>query len=171
MPKCLPILTSFSDRFLIDFYSQLRPAEPSKSLFFLRKNNVFSKKRLSKLGSIWDAILMPTWLHFAFPNPPKSFKNTTRRGIQILVAFGFDFFSILAPFWEPSWSHVGHLFRAKMPPRRPKMPPGRSLGAKKAPKSDFYRFLRPQEAPRGQFWAHFGWFSAPMFGRFLMDFE
>ena len=41
--------------------------------------------------------------------------------IEILM----DFWTILAPFWEPSWSHVGHFFRPrrpKMPPRRPKMP-------------------------------------------------
>ena len=33
MPRCLLILTSFFDRFLIDVYSKLRPPEPSKSLF------------------------------------------------------------------------------------------------------------------------------------------
>ena len=75
---------------------------------------VFSKQRLSKLGSIFDAILVPTWLHFAFPNQPKSFKNPTPRAIKILIDFCFDFFSILAPFWEPSWSHVGHFFRSKI---------------------------------------------------------
>jgi len=58
------MLSSFFDRFLIDFYSQLRLPEPSKSLFFLRKNKVFSKKRFSKLASIFDAILVPTWLNF-----------------------------------------------------------------------------------------------------------
>ena len=65
IPRCLPMLSSFFDRFLIDCYSQLRLPEPSKSLFFLRKNNVFSKNRLSKLASIFDAMLVPTWLHFA----------------------------------------------------------------------------------------------------------
>jgi len=50
---------------------------------------------------------------FCFPNPPKSFKNPTPRGIKNLIAFGFDFWSMLDPFWEPSWSHVGHLFRPK----------------------------------------------------------
>ena len=46
MPRCLPMLTSFFDRFLIDFYSQLGPPEPSKCRFFLRKNKVFFKKSL-----------------------------------------------------------------------------------------------------------------------------
>ena len=130
MPRYLPIMTSFFDRFLIEFWPQLRPPEPSKSLFFLGKNKVFSKQRLSKLGSIFDAILVPTWLHFAFPNQPKSFKNPTPRAIKILIDLCFDFFSILAPFWGPSWSHVGHLFPAKTAQdaprtatRRPKTPP------------------------------------------------
>ena len=63
IPRCLPMLSSFFDRFLIDFYSPLRLPEPSKSLFFLWKNKVFSKKRFSKLASIFDAILVPTWLN------------------------------------------------------------------------------------------------------------
>ena len=62
---------------------------------------------------IFGSILVPTWLHFTLPNPPKSSKNPTPRAIKILIDFCFDFFSILAPFWGPSWSHVGHLFRAK----------------------------------------------------------
>jgi len=57
------MLSSFFDRFLIDFYSQLRLPEPSKSLFVRRKNKL-KKKRLSKLASIFDAILVPTWLNF-----------------------------------------------------------------------------------------------------------
>ena len=43
MPRRLPILTPFLDRFFIDFYLQLRSPEPSKSLFFLRKNKLFQK--------------------------------------------------------------------------------------------------------------------------------
>ena len=49
----LPILTPFFNRFFIDVYLQLRSPGPSKSLFFLRKNKVFSKNRCSDLGSIF----------------------------------------------------------------------------------------------------------------------
>ena len=62
-----------------------------KTLFFLRKNMVFSKNHPSKLISIFDAIWMPTWLHFASKNPLKSFKNLIPRGIQKLIDFCFDF--------------------------------------------------------------------------------
>ena len=85
--------------------------------------------------------------------------------IEILMGF----WTILAPFWEPSWSHVGHFSRPrrpKTPPRRPKMPSpngvrcplglllgsiifGMPLGI------DFSTVLPP-------FWIHFG--------RFLEDF-
>ena len=63
--------------FLIDFYSQLRLPEPSKSLFFLRKNKVFSKKRFSKLASIFDAMLVPTWLNFGAKLASKIEKQKT----------------------------------------------------------------------------------------------
>ena len=75
MPRGLPTTTSFLDGFLIDFGSQLRSPEPSKSWFSLRANHVLSKNRLSKSASIFDAIWVPTWLHFASKihrNPSKN---------------------------------------------------------------------------------------------------
>ena len=74
-PKMHSILASIFYRFLIEFSSQLRPPEPSKSLFSLRKNNVFSKNRLSKLTSIFDPILAPTWPHFGIEHRPKSHRK------------------------------------------------------------------------------------------------
>ena len=91
MPRGFPKLSSFFDRFLIDFYSQLRPLEPSKSLFILRKNKVFSKNRLSKLASILGGHLNANLAPFCFQNPSKSFKNPIPRGIQQFIDFGFDF--------------------------------------------------------------------------------
>ena len=102
---------------------------------------------------------MPTWLHFALPNPPKSFKNPTPRGIQILIAVGFDFFSILAAFWGPSWSHVGHLFRARRPQdaprtatRRPKTPPRQPKTPQDAPRPPQDAPKAPKTLPRRRFW-------------------
>ena len=40
-PRCSPFSTSFSDRFLDVFDSQLRPAGSQKPSFFFRKNNDF----------------------------------------------------------------------------------------------------------------------------------
>ena len=56
---------------------------------------------------------MPTWLHFAYQNPPKSFQNSIPRCIKFLIDFCIDIFSILAPSWDPSWGHVGHFFGKK----------------------------------------------------------
>ena len=104
---------TFFDGFLIDLGSQLRPPEPSKSWFFLWKNEVFSKNCLSKLRMIFDTILVPTWLHFASPNPPKSFQKSIPRCIDFLIDFCIDFCAILAPSWGPSWGHVGDFFGQK----------------------------------------------------------
>ena len=27
-----------------------------------------------------------------------------------MIDLGIDFLAILAPFWDPSWGHVGHFF-------------------------------------------------------------
>ena len=43
MPRCLPILNSFFDRFLIDFCSQLGPPEPKKSSPHCRESTIFRK--------------------------------------------------------------------------------------------------------------------------------
>ena len=125
---------------------------------------------------IWDSISVPTWLHFTFPNPPKSFKNPTPRGIKILIVFCFDFFSILAPFWDPSWSHVGHLFRAKTPQdaprtatRRPKTPPKHPKTPQDAPRPS----KTPPKRPKPPLDHDFGMILQrfwKIFGRFLGDF-
>ena len=65
---------------------------------------------LSKLTSIFDAILVPTWLHFGTQNAIKSSQKSIPRGIKFLIDFCIDFFFILAPSWDPSWGHVGHIF-------------------------------------------------------------
>ena len=60
--------------------------------------------------SIFDPILVPTWLHFGIPNPLKSNQKSIPRGIRKMIDFCIDFLTILAAFGEPSWGHVGHLF-------------------------------------------------------------
>ena len=98
MSRCLPKLITFFYGFLIDFGSQLRPPEPSKSWFFYGKTR-FSKNCLSKLRMIFDTILVPTWLHFASPNPPKSFQKSIPRCTHFLIDFCIDFVRF--------WLHLG----------------------------------------------------------------
>ena len=110
MPRCLPILTPFFDRFFIDFYLQLRSPEPSKPLFFLKEKQGFFKKSLFEVGIDFCSILVPTCLHFSSKNPPNSFQKSIPRCINFSIDFRIDFSSIFLRFWRPTWSHVGHFF-------------------------------------------------------------
>ena len=56
---------------------------------------------LPKLRSIFGAFLVPTWLHFASQNPPKTLPKPTPRGTKILIDFCIAFLSFMAPFWPP----------------------------------------------------------------------
>ena len=85
---------------------------------------------------------------FCFPNPPKPIKNLTPRGIKNLIAFGFDFWSMLDPFWEPSWSHVGHLFRPKTAQEASKMLQDASRASKTS--------LRPSQGTQNHAFSIFG---------------
>ena len=66
-----PFGTSISDRFLIDFWTQLPPPGSQKTLIFHWFYKVFWKIGPSKLGSIFDTFWVPTWLHFGPKIPPK----------------------------------------------------------------------------------------------------
>ena len=73
----------------------------------------FCKMGLTKLRSIFGAFFVPTWLHSASQDPPKTLQKPTPRCIKILIDFYIVFFTFWAPFWEPSWGHVGHFFGQK----------------------------------------------------------
>ena len=133
-----------------------------------------------KMRSILDAILVPTWLHFPSPNPPKSSQKLIPRGVWFLIDFSFEFLSILAPFWEPSWSHVGQLFRAKTAKEASKTPQKASKKSQDA-SQDAFGCQNPPRPPPAldvdqfliDFLSIFDRFLADfwlIFGRFLIDF-
>ena len=69
-----------------------------------------------------------------------------------MIDFGIDFWTILAPFWEPTWGHVGAQSRpgglweaTRIGQELPQRPPA----AQKPPKS------RPASL-QTSFWDHFG---------------
>ena len=107
VPRGIPSWPSLFTWFFIEFSSILQPFEPSKSLFFLRKNKVFFKKLPFEVSIDFSSILVPTCLHFPFQNPSKSHQKSILAGIDFLIDFCIDFFSIFARFWSPTWSHVG----------------------------------------------------------------
>ena len=103
MPRGLPKLSPFFNGFLMDSWCQLQPPEPSKSLFFLRKNKVFSKNHSSKLASIFDAISVPTWLHF----PSKIYQKP----IKIKSQEAFKNWLISASIFNRFGGGFGRIFR------------------------------------------------------------
>ena len=106
-------------RFWIDFCSQLRPNGSPKSLFFLRKNKVFSKKRLSKITSISASILVPTCLHVGLQN--QRFSEIT--AFQEAFKNSSFFASIFYRFWVRLGLQHGAILGAKTAQNSKKWPP------------------------------------------------
>ena len=65
---------------------------------------------ITDVFTIFDPILVPTWLHFGTQNPPKSIQKSIPRCIKKMMHFCIDFLIIVAPTGDPSWGHVGHFF-------------------------------------------------------------
>ena len=95
--------------FLIDFCSQLRPPGSQKSVFFLRKNKVFSKNGLSKITSISASILVPTCLHVGLQN--RRFSDFWR--FQEAFKISSFFASIFYRFWLRLGLQHGAILGAK----------------------------------------------------------
>ncbi len=63
-------------------------------------------------------------------HPPKNrFQESSKKKID----FRMDFLAILASFWRPSWSHVGHLSRPRTAQEASKSLPRRLQDASKRP--------------------------------------
>ena len=132
----------------MDFGSQLPPLEPSKSLFFLRKTRFFQKNTSFEVGIDFWCHLYANLLPFTFQNPSKSYKKQVPRGIQKLIDVGFDFWSIWAPFWEPSWNHVAHQDASKTLLRRSKTLPRRFTKLSRRPEDTKTPSRGPKTPPR-----------------------
>ena len=117
MPRCLPILTSFFDRYLIDSCSQLGPPEPYFSSHRCRESTIQQKivfRNRHRFLIDFGANLRPFFL-------PKSTKIVLKTDLErhrffdrFLHRFFLHFGSILGPMLGPCWL----LFRYKTPSRR-----------------------------------------------------
>ena len=112
MPRCLPMLTSFFDRFLIDFYSQLRPPESQKSSPRCSESTIFQKIALRN----WHRFLIDFGANlapFCLPKSSKILPKIDPKMHQIFDRFLHRFFvhfsSNLGPKLGPCWP----LFRPK----------------------------------------------------------
>ena len=109
MPRCLPILTPFFDRFLIGFCFQLGPPEPEKSSPRCSESTIFQKIVLRS----WHRFLIDFGANmppFSTKNRPATSQKSIPRGIIFSTDFCIDFSTMLLRFWRPTWLHVGHFF-------------------------------------------------------------
>ena len=108
MPSCLPILTSFFDRFLIDVGSQLGPLEPKNSSPHCRESTIFQKIAFRN----WHRFLIDLGANL----PPFSFPKSTKIPSKIdfkrhrffdrfLYRSFFEFGSILEANLGSCWPH------------------------------------------------------------------
>ena len=105
MPRCFAFMTSFFYRFMIGFYSQLRPPE---NQIFWRKNEAFTKKPFEVGIEFWCHLgcqLGPIWGSRSHHHPSKirsqeAFKH------WLIFAVIFDRFGLR--LGGPSWGHVCH---------------------------------------------------------------
>ena len=112
MPRCLPMLTSFFDRFLMGFCSQLRPLEPQESSPRCSESTIYQKFAFRNL--YWFFIdFGATKLPFSFQNPPKSLRKSILEGIRFLIDFSIDFLMDFCWIWGGNLAPCWPLFPSK----------------------------------------------------------
>ena len=121
MPSCLPILTSFFDRFLIDVGSQLGPPEPKKSSPHCRESTIFQKIAFRN----WHRFLIDLGANlppFSFPKSTKILSKIDFKRHLFFDRFLHRIFLDLGSIWEanlgPCWPHFPQKWRGPVA-RRP----------------------------------------------------
>ena len=112
MPRCLPMLTSFFDRFLIDFGSQLGPPNLEKSSPRCRESTIFQKiafRNRHRFLIDFGANMAPFWLPKSSKILPKIDPKRHQFFDRFLHRFFIDFCSFLEANLGPCWPH----FRSK----------------------------------------------------------
>ena len=116
MPRCLPILTPFFDRFLIGSYFQLGPPEPEKSSPRCSESTIFQKIALRS----WHRFLidfganMPPFFHQKSTNNlPKIDPKRHHFFDRFLDRFFMDFCSMLEANLAPCWPLFRRFGRAR----------------------------------------------------------
>ena len=112
MPRCLPILTPFLDRFLIGFYFQLGPPEPEKSSPRCSESTIFQKIALRSWHRFlidFSANMPPFFDQKSTNNLPKIDPKRHHFFDRFLDRFFIDVCSMLEANLAPCWP----LFRLK----------------------------------------------------------
>ena len=155
MPSHLDtIFWSMFHRFLLPTWipgTQFGDSGLAYSWFFRFRGNI-------DLGSEFGANMAS----FFSKNPAKSSQKSIPRGINVLIGFCIDFYSIFLRFGMPIWSYVGHFFAQNTAA----LFNGRVVCVRSMLFFDFWVVL-------GFFWLHFGLIlegSGLHFGGFWLSF-
>ena len=112
MPRCLPMLTSFFDRFLIRFCSHLRPLEPQESSPRCSESTIYQKIAFRILHRFFIDF-GANMLRFSFQKTTKIASKIDLGRHQFFDRFLHQFFIDFCSIWEanlaPCWRH----FRSK----------------------------------------------------------
>ena len=131
MPRCIPSWMPFSDRFLIDFCSQLGPPDPEKSSPRFSQSTILEKSPFQVNINFWfhfGANLPLFWHQKSNKFRPNIDPKTHQKNDRVWDRF----------FW-PSWLHLGSQVGARLAPFSPKV--GRCCGV--LPSSLFRCFFYP----------------------------
>ena len=108
MPRCLPIMTSFFDRFLFDFCSQLGLPNQENSSPHCSESTIFLKSHFDVHMDFWfdfGANLAPFWLPKSSKILPKIDPKRHQIFDRFLHRFFLHFGSLLGPKLGPCWPH------------------------------------------------------------------
>ena len=106
MPRCLPMLTSFFDRFLLGFCCQLRPPEPHGSSPRCSESTIFQKiafRNLYRFFIDFGANMLPFSLQKSTTITSKIDLGRHHLFDRFLHRFFIDFCSILEANLAPCW--------------------------------------------------------------------
>ena len=109
MPRGNPSWASIFDRFLIDFWCQLRPLDPQESSPRCSESTICQKiafRILHRFFIEFDANMPP----FSLQKSTKIASNIDLGRHQMFDRFLHYFLLILVRFRKPTWRHVSHIF-------------------------------------------------------------
>ena len=161
MPRCISSWTSFLDRFLVDFCSQLRPPDLDFSSPRCRE----SKNLLKIVLRSYHRFLIPFWCQLGFVlarNSTKIHPKIDSKRHQKNYRFLDRFFKHLGSILE---TKLGPKSRSKRSQNAPKTPPRRHQDrprATRAHKIEIWTIFGPPSLDFRGLWAHFGTILVPI---------
>ena len=141
MPRYLPKITSFFDRFLVPTST---PRTFKIIVFPIEKQGFF----LNIAFRSWDRFLMRFWCQLGSILPSQIHQNPSKIRPQEPSKFWSIFASIFSRFWLRFGDQVGAMLATFFEPRRPKTPQGRPQDAPRRTQDTQRHPKTPQDPPK-----------------------